>query len=501
MEEAELAGYRVEAVAGRGGMGVVYRAFQPGLERTVALKVIAPDRARDREFRERFVRESRLAASLDHPNVVPVYEAGERDDQLFIAMRWVEGTDLRRLLRESGALPPRLAATIVAQVAGALDAAHARGLIHRDVKPANVLIDESHGQPHAYLSDFGLAKSEASSGGLTATGAWIGTPDYAAPEQIEDGVSDARSDVYALGCVLFATLTGRPPFDSREALATAWAQVHQEPPTLASVRPEAPAALEPVMRRALAKRPGDRYQTAGDLGRAVAAAASGGQAPPLEPAGPDRNGHTLPTAPLARTAPTIRRRPRRWPAALAGASAAILVAAAAIGVLAALGKLPGSSRSGALVPTTVIRPIHRPPAPPPAPDASGDTVRCEASPCTQGGARVAHPPGGQSCERGGNTGTWTRLDAAGPPLYACLLESEPLVGLPRPHDTVPDLAGAQLDLAEQFLDGDGISHDTSGGGALGIIDSSNWTVCSTDPPSGAPLPEGGNVTLSVDRSC
>ena len=240
-----FAGYRIEAVAGRGGMGVVYRAVQEGLERPVALKLIAPELARDPEFRARFVRESRLAASLDHPHVIPVYEAGEEDGSLFIAMRWVEGPDLRELVVERGPLAPAAAAALVAQVAGALDAAHARGLVHRDVKPANVLLAGDADAPHAYLSDFGLARGEESVDRLTRTGGSVlGTAAYSSPEQIEGGVLDGRADVYALACVLFFALTGRPPFRRDTELATAWAQVHDQPPTLRSAGVAVPAALD-----------------------------------------------------------------------------------------------------------------------------------------------------------------------------------------------------------------------------------------------------------------
>src|SRR4051812_48721302 len=272
---SSVAGYRVESVAGRGGMGVVYLARQIALDRPVALKLIAPDLARDEAFRARFARESRIAASLDHPNVIPVYEAGEDGERLFIAMRFVEGTDLARMVAAEGALDPRLAAELVAQAASALDAAHARGLVHRDVKPGNLLVaGEGSSRPHVYLTDFGLARRDGSSTGLTTTGQWMGTPDYAAPEQIDGYEVDARTDVYALGCVLFEALTGSPPFGDRARMAKAAAHLHEPPPTLRSRRPSVPLAFEPVVARALAKRPEDRYASAGELGAAALAAAS-----------------------------------------------------------------------------------------------------------------------------------------------------------------------------------------------------------------------------------
>ena len=201
-------GFRIESIAGRGGMGVVYRAVQLDLGRPVALKLIAADRAADPAFRERFQRESRLAALIDHPNVVPVHGAGEADGQLYLVMRYVPGTDLHRLLKRDGPLEPERAAEIVAQVAAALDAAHAAGLVHRDVKPANVLIAGDH----AYLGDFGLTRLLSSEEQLTETGQWLGTTDFSSPEQLQGERVDARADIYSLGCVLHAALLGKPPY-------------------------------------------------------------------------------------------------------------------------------------------------------------------------------------------------------------------------------------------------------------------------------------------------
>jgi DNA-binding beta-propeller fold protein YncE len=262
-----FADHRIEGLAGRGGMGVVYRATQLALERTVALKLIAPGLAEDEDFRERFVRESKAAASIEHPNVIPIYHAGERDGQLFIVMRYVEGEDLRARVRATGQLRPADAARIVAQTGGALDAAHARGLVHRDVKPANVLLGAGD---HAYLTDFGLTKRVASESGTTQAGGWVGTLGYVAPEQIRGERVDARVDVYALGCVLVHLLTGRAPFLRSGDEATLWAHLNDEPPGEAD---GVPAAFVPVVRRALAKQPADRFPSAGDLGRAALAAA------------------------------------------------------------------------------------------------------------------------------------------------------------------------------------------------------------------------------------
>jgi hypothetical protein len=265
----EFAGCRIEAVAGRGGMGVVYRATELSLGRPVALKLLTPDRAGDSAFRERFQRESRMAAAIDHPNVIPVYAAGESDGLLYLVMRYVGGTDLHALLREERRLDPERAADIVAQVAAALDAAHEAGLVHRDVKPANVLLADDH----AYLSDFGLTRLAGSDTQLTESGQWVGTVEYCAPEHLRGERTDARADVYSLGCVLFAALTGKAPFAHGTVPATMYAHIH-EPPPMPSSR-GVPHEFDRVMARALAKMPDDRYPSAGDLGRAALAAARG----------------------------------------------------------------------------------------------------------------------------------------------------------------------------------------------------------------------------------
>ena len=268
-------GYRIEAVAGRGGMGVVYRATQMSLGRTVALKLITPAVAADADFRDRLQRESHLLASIDHPNVITVYEAGESDGQLFMSMRYVNGMDLRSQLVAQGPLPPDSAVRIVAQVAAALDAAHAAGLVHRDVKPANVLLEQRGATQHAYLSDFGLSKTAHRATGITRSGQWVGTVDYAAPEQLDGRPVDARTDVYALGCVLFESLTGRPPYVRESDAAKLWAHMHEAPPSACALRPELPAELDVVIARAMAKQPAHRHQSAGALGHAALAAAGG----------------------------------------------------------------------------------------------------------------------------------------------------------------------------------------------------------------------------------
>jgi serine/threonine protein kinase len=277
--DSTFAGCRIEAVAGRGGMGVVYRATQLGLDRAVALKLVAPERAADASFRTRFERESRVAAAIEHPNVIPVYGAGEEDGRLYLLMRWVPGTDLQALIRRSGRLAHLHAANIVAQVAAGLDAAHAVGLVHRDVKPANVLLAGEDGSGHVYLSDFGLTLDPSADTRVTDSGEWFGTVDYMAPEQFEADSADARTDVYALGCVLNAALTGEPPFARGSVPGTILAHLN-DPPPRPSATAGVPQAFDAVVARALAKRPSDRYGSAGELARAALEAAG---LPAVEP--------------------------------------------------------------------------------------------------------------------------------------------------------------------------------------------------------------------------
>ncbi len=221
-----FAGYRIEAVRGRGGMSVVYRAENPRLGNIVALKLLSAELAEDEGFRERFVRESRTAASIPHPHIIPIYDAGDAEGVLYIAMRHVEGPDLKELAKDRGRLPPARVLRLGAQVASALDAAHALGLIHRDVKPANILLEAgADGEDHSYLADFGLTKHVDSHSGLTGSGQFIGTIDYMAPEQIEGRQVDARADVYALGCVLFECLAGSPPYRRDTEVAVLWAHM------------------------------------------------------------------------------------------------------------------------------------------------------------------------------------------------------------------------------------------------------------------------------------
>ena len=279
----ELAGYRIEVLIGRGGMGVVYRARDLALDRDVALKLLAPHLADDVSFRERFLKESRVAASLEHPNVVPIHDAGEIDGQLYIVMRLVEGSDLKKVLSE-GPLEPRHAISILEQIAGALDAAHARGLVHRDVKPSNVLLDE---REHVYLADFGLSRYLGDAALPLGPAKSLGTADYVAPEQIRGEEVDGRADVYALGCMLYECLAGEPPFRRGTDAATLYAQLEEAPPVL--------PGLEEVLPKALAKEPAERYA---DLRRADRRGPRSARASPSRSAAAGRLPSPLSASPL-----------------------------------------------------------------------------------------------------------------------------------------------------------------------------------------------------------
>jgi sugar lactone lactonase YvrE len=258
----DFLGYRIEELIGRGGMGVVYRAYDLRLKRSVAVKFVAPSLALDERFRERFARETELVMSLEHPNVVPIYDAGDVDGRLYLAMRLVEGPDLGSLLRVEGALEPDRAVAICAQIASALDAAHARGLVHRDVKPSNVLLD---GSEHVYLADFGLTRSLGNPIAESGEERSIGTPAYLAPEQLEGLAVDGSADVYSLGCVIYECLTGERVFPRDSRLAEAWAHLEEEPPRASRTRRGLPEPVDRVISRALAKEPAERYPTCGAL--------------------------------------------------------------------------------------------------------------------------------------------------------------------------------------------------------------------------------------------
>ncbi|MFJ4777632.1 serine/threonine-protein kinase [Streptomyces sp. NPDC088762] len=282
----QIAGYRIERLIGRGGMAVVYSAKDLRLDRTVALKLIAPERARDDTFRRRFTHESRVAAKIDHPHIVPIYEAGETEGVLYIAMRYVSGLDLRAMLDREGPLPAATALRIAAQVASALDAAHAHDLVHRDVKPGNVLIaagtDLDHPE-HVYLTDFGLTKKSLSLSGITTAGEIVGTLDYMAPEQISGRPVDGRCDLYSLACVVYECLTGAPPFQREEDMALLWAHQYDPAPLLTEREAGLAPAADEVMAKALAKVPEDRYESCLEFVAALRAATMSGAGAGADP--------------------------------------------------------------------------------------------------------------------------------------------------------------------------------------------------------------------------
>lgn len=257
-----VAGFRIQGVLAEGGMAVIYRATQESLERTVALKVLNHELSDDPGFCERFRREGQLQAAIDHPHIVPVYEAGEAEQGLFLAMRLIPGPTLKETIL-AGKADPRWSVDVTSQVAEALDAAHKVGLIHRDVKPQNVLIGE---RDHAFLADFGLTK-DLDAQSLTATGQFMGTIDYVSPEQARGDGATPRSDVYQLAGVLYECLCGTVPYGRPTEAAVLFAHLTEPPPRLAERCPELPSALGEVIARGMAKDPGDRYESPGELMR------------------------------------------------------------------------------------------------------------------------------------------------------------------------------------------------------------------------------------------
>ena len=317
-----IAGYRIEALIGRGGMSRVYRAEHLRLGRRDAMKILAPELLADATFRDRFEREWRVAAGIDHPNIITVYDAGESDGHFYIAMRLVETTDLRALLKRDGPLPPERGVRIVGQTASALDAAHVRGLVHRDIKPGNVLVAEGD---HVYLSDFGLAKNTAADKGLTRSGHFLGTVGYAAPEQIHGRALDPRTDVYGLACLTYECLTGAWPYERESEAEIMQAHLEAPPPRPSATRPDLPDGLDEVIAKGLAKAKEDRYETCGAFASAVQAALVNGR-----PAAAARR--VVPHTVLAGAG---HRRPlgRRWWLAGAGAIALVVIAIALAAIL------------------------------------------------------------------------------------------------------------------------------------------------------------------------
>ncbi|MGH2973751.1 MAG: protein kinase domain-containing protein [Solirubrobacterales bacterium] len=315
---ATFAGHRIESEIGRGGMGVVYRAHHLALERDRALKLIAPALSADRAFRERFRREARVAAAIDHPNVIPGFDSGEEDGTLYLTMRLVEGVDLRRLVAREGPLVPDRAAEVIGGVAAALDAAHAQGLVHRDVKPANILVESVGGQERVFLTDFGISRIATAGTVRTSSGELLGSVDYVAPEQIEGKGGDHRVDVYALGAVLYFALTGKAPFPLESDLAKLYAHAHAPRPRPSQLIPGLSPALDDVVARAMAIGPSDRYPSAGSLAEDLDRVVAGGSA--VTPLG---------SASEAPTGRLVRPRRRLW-LTLIGVMGLVAAAAAAV---------------------------------------------------------------------------------------------------------------------------------------------------------------------------
>ncbi len=352
----EIGNYRIESLVSRGGMAVIYLAEDLRLGRKVALKILALELAENDLFRERFLRESRTAASIDHPNVIPIFDAGEADGLLYIAMRHVTDPDLRQLLRAEGPLEIERTVAIAIQVAGALGAAHKRGLVHRDVKPANVLMihrTSPRAADHAYLSDFGIAKHASSVSGLTATGQLVGTVSYTAPEQIEDGQIDGRTDIYSLGCVLFECLAGRPAFRKEADVAVLMAHLNEPAPAVTSWRMDCPTDLAQIVARMLEKSPDDRFQSCEELVDALRSIDL--MVPELTATRMESQPEAEPEPVPATPPPPPRPRPRGR--LLAGAGAALAAVAVALVLLlgggeddeepqATVGTAPGTLRSG-----------------------------------------------------------------------------------------------------------------------------------------------------------
>ena len=364
--------YVLEEQIGHGGMAVVFRARDDQLGRLVALKIMAPSVASDAEFRQRFVRESKAAAAVDDPHIIPVFEAGESDGVLFIAMRYVAGGDVRSLLAREGPLSVDQTSAILVSVASALDAAHAAGLVHRDVKPGNMLIDVRKGRPdHVYLADFGLTKATSGAVTLTSTGRFLGTADYTAPEQIGGRRLDGRADQYALACSALEMLTGQTPFPLEDVMAVLIAHRSEPPPPLSARRHGLPAELDAVLGRALAKSPSDRYHSCGDFAAAFQGAASVGRyeapvaagashrrteadAADLAPGGPDVRAEPAATRPFALPRPieppgrinAVRGRRRRGRLLAAAAAVAVAAAVVAFLTLAQPRRVPGAPAAG-----------------------------------------------------------------------------------------------------------------------------------------------------------
>jgi hypothetical protein len=433
----DVAGYRVEKLLGRSAMSAVYQAEHPRLGTKVALKILAAELSTNEAFRERFLRESRIAASLNHPNAVAIYDAGEWDGELFLAMRYVDGPDLSALIRSEGPLSLERTVNIAFQVAGALDAAHARALTHRDVKPANILTEPGGGDPdtdRAYLSDFGLAKRFESRAGLTAPGELVGTVDYIAPEQIEGKRVDARADVYSLACVVFECLSGSPPFARESEAAVLWAHMQEEPPSVVSRRAELPAGVDEVLAAALAKAPDDRYGTCGEFVAALAAAASGEKAERAAPTG-------SPPPTVVRPRPRRRVGPSPWRARLVRAAVAAALVALGAGAGALLFRDDRETAASTVTATTTV--VTTAPAAEAGPRAFERQLLLYLPPGIRRTCRSAAPPSDDffasvRCRPGRSVATASySLARSGPLLQGWFLNQLPRAGIPAPEPGEP----------------------------------------------------------------
>jgi serine/threonine-protein kinase len=421
---SRIAGYRLEQQVGAGGMAVVYRAIDERLGRRVALKILAPSLSADEAFRQRFIRESRAAAAVDDPHIIPVYEAGEADGVLFIAMRYVPGGDVRTLVREHGPMAPARAVEIISSVASALDAAHAAGLVHRDVKPGNMLIDTRAGRPdHVYLSDFGLSKAAMSSTNLTGTGLFLGTADYSAPEQIDGRAVDGRADQYSLACAAFELLCGVPPFQREQATATIWAHMSEPPPPMRARRPDIPPAVDQVFAAALAKGPASRYNCCRDFAYALrwalglmpyryGAGAGPGNHPAAQP--PDRAARGVPYGAAAAPAGLAPAAPAPGPPQPV-APGPVAPGPVAPGPGAPAAAVPASGAHGPAVPAPGA---HGPAGPAPGATTAAQVPATFAYPHAATYPHFGHSPAGGAWKQ-----DWTAwaLIAAGPVALAGLL--------------------------------------------------------------------------------
>ena len=353
--------YEIVAVIARGGMGMVYRARDNRLGRDVALKLLAPELSGDANFRARFERESKIAGGLRHPNIVPVFDAGEWEGQLYLAMMLVDGPSLATVIARDRHLAPERVAAIVGQLAGALDAAHAQQIVHRDIKPGNVLVLEGagpRGTDHVYLADFGLTRSANSSGPMTRTGTFMGTLNYIAPEQLQGAVIDGRADQYALACTTFEMLASSPPFVRDSEAAVMWAHINAQPPALAVLRPDLPAGLTPVHQRAMAKSPDERFPTTAAFAGAFAAAVAGARVVSLAPNGmsatPTVEHQAVYTKPYLTSRGEDGHANRRWTPVIAGLIAVALVSMLAYTAFAVLNSPTATERPHATLPEVAV---------------------------------------------------------------------------------------------------------------------------------------------------